>query len=545
MLGWLKDLLNGIGSVRAVFDLREAMKRALPIVGLDATCGDGSNASPEHVNLRRTRSGATFSSFYTVNNPDFDLDALLEKRCDEEQDEADLTGADAVADPPSGTPSPLSSLPPSPSSSRSPSPRPKEAKRPRLDTPATPPSAPPPPATSSINPDVHKASKKKRSRGDRQKKAQMRAAGRDWTAPTPGALRNSRHLVSASFVGVDLDWQAQPVTRTGFTALRDDGEEDVYALEDFFGPNPVYYGFKLVEWDGRETCGICSQDERVFGVCAGHPDDPDWHKVHKALADAICKCGESVKFPKDAREHRRGKFGAQACGVSHGGGQTAPANLKHTPKMAAMLTYLINLTAMIRVAHFASSVFFNWAPRLWLFYAKHMQTIFEHDPTLERNFAQSVWACITINFGPRTMTYKHRDFGNLPFGWCAITALGKFDPNRGGHLILWECGLVIRFPPGSTIIIPSGIIHHSNIKIAEDETRYSVTQYTSGALFRWAQHGCKLDEDFYSSLTPSEYAREKERNKNRWREGARLWSTISELRSGATERVDTLDRPVA
>ena len=72
----------------------------------------------------------------------------------------------------------------------------------------------------------------------------------------------------------------------------------------------------------RQTCGICSQDERVFGVCAGHPDDPDWHKVHKALADAICKCGQSVKFPKDAQEHRRGKFGAQACGVSHGGGQT-------------------------------------------------------------------------------------------------------------------------------------------------------------------------------------------------------------------------------
>ncbi|KAL1739419.1 hypothetical protein HDZ31DRAFT_68957 [Schizophyllum fasciatum] len=196
---------------------------------------------------------------------------------------------------------------------------------------------------------------------------------------------------------------------------------------------------------------------------------------------------------------------------------------------------------MIRIAHFASSVFYNWAPRLWMHYAEHMRVLFENDPTLERNFAKSVWACITINFGPRTVTYKHRDFGNLPYGWCAITALGKYDPDRGGHLVLWECGLVIRFPPGSTIIIPSSIIHHSNTKIARKETRYSVTQYTTGAIFRWVQHGCVLDEEYYSSLSPAEHRDAMKANASRWREGAKLWSTISELRDPAMYRVEVLD----
>ena len=63
--------------------------------------------------------------------------------------------------------------------------------------------------------------------------------------------------------------------------------------------------------------------------------------------------------------------------------------------------------------------------------------------------------------------------------------LGDFDPTKGSHLVLWECKLVIEFPPGSTILIPSAIITHSNVPIQAGEKRYSVTQYATGVLFRW------------------------------------------------------------
>ena len=36
-----------------------------------------------------------------------------------------------------------------------------------------------------------------------------------------------------------------------------------------------------------------------------------------------------------------------------------------------------------------------------------------------------------------------RGMANLPFGLCAITSLGSFDHKRGGHLILWQCWLVM------------------------------------------------------------------------------------------------------
>ncbi|KAL1740800.1 hypothetical protein HDZ31DRAFT_46760, partial [Schizophyllum fasciatum] len=530
------------------------------VLEVSAACGvDGKTRQLGYAPLRTTRSGAAFSNYYTVNNPEFDLDCLLDECCRDgaECDEEEPVGAD-VEDgwtedegPASGTSSPLSSLPPSCAASRTPSPAPSSNKRPRPEspppnrTPATragqrPPLAHPSRAGTATATGKHKASKKKNSRKSRQRQAQRRAGEGNWAPPPANLLRNARHLADANFLEVPLNWDAQPVTSTGFTAKREEGEKKTYALDDFIGPKAKVQGFKLINWNGSEPSGLVANDGRVFGVLAGHPDDPKWQETHEGLADEIAKGAARASFPASSKDHRRGKFGAEAHGASHGGGQTAPGVLKHTKGMTKVLLYLIGLSSMIRIAHFASAVFFNWAPALWTFYADHMRILFENDPTLRRNFARSIWACITINFGLRTVTFKHRDFGNLPFGWCAITALGRFDPDRGGHLVLWECELVIRFPPGSTIIIPSAIINHSNTVIGGRETRYSVTQYTAGAIFRWVQHGCKLDEAYYDSLSESEALEAKRANARRWREGVKLWSKIEDLQSRAQEIVHTL-----
>jgi hypothetical protein len=90
-----------------------------------------------------------------------------------------------------------------------------------------------------------------------------------------------------------------------------------------------------------------------------------------------------------------------------------------------------------------------------------------------------VFAYATFNFGPNTCCFDHVNYRNLPFDWCAITALGMFNPTLGGHLVLWDLKIVIEFPPGSTILISSGAIRHSNIAIRQSETRYSFTQYTA------------------------------------------------------------------
>lgn len=87
------------------------------------------------------------------------------------------------------------------------------------------------------------------------------------------------------------------------------------------------------------------------------------------------------------------------------------------------------------------------------------------------------------------MTLEHVDVTNVPYGFCAIFACGSYDPTKGGHLILFNLSLVIQFPPGSTILVPSGTIRHGNVAIQANETRQSFTQYCPGGLLRWVAYG--------------------------------------------------------
>lgn len=150
---------------------------------------------------------------------------------------------------------------------------------------------------------------------------------------------------------------------------------------------------------------------------------------------------------------------------------------------------------------------------------------------LHRPFINSIWSACTFNLGPYTCALGHRDFANLAFGWCAITALGTFDYTKGGHLILWDCKLVLEFPPGTTILIPSAAVFHSNIPISDEERRYSFTQYTAGGLFRWVEHGFQSEEEYLATLTPAELKQERELGLQRAVEGAGLFSTLEELKA--------------
>ncbi|KAF9490854.1 hypothetical protein BDN71DRAFT_1376878, partial [Pleurotus eryngii] len=103
-------------------------------------------------------------------------------------------------------------------------------------------------------------------------------------------------------------------------------------------------------------------------------------------------------------------------------------------------------------------------------------------------FKNSPWVAMTFNMGSQTVCFPHLDSGNLPWGWCGVTALREFNPNFGGHLVLWDLGLVIQFPPGATILIQSALMRHSNTLIRDRETRYSITQYSAGGLFHWVEN---------------------------------------------------------
>jgi hypothetical protein len=145
-------------------------------------------------------------------------------------------------------------------------------------------------------------------------------------------------------------------------------------------------------------------------------------------------------------------------------------------------------------------------------------------------FDNSVYPACAMNMGPQTVCLPHRDSGNKAGGWCSITSAGTFDPQCGGHLVLWELKLVIEFPPGSTINIPSSLITHSNTTIGAAETRVSFTQYAAGALFRWVDQGCRT-EARCKDEHPRMFEELREGDVDRFAEACNLYSTVLELRA--------------
>ncbi|KAF8184029.1 hypothetical protein K438DRAFT_1598662, partial [Mycena galopus ATCC 62051] len=146
---------------------------------------------------------------------------------------------------------------------------------------------------------------------------------------------------------------------------------------------------------------------------------------------------------------------------------------------------------------------------------------------LHRPFLQSAFSCAAFNFGT-VCTFKHRDVCNLPFGWCAIQALGMFDAEKGGHLVLWDVKLVVEFPAGALILLPSATIAHSNVPVADGEKRISFTQFTAGNLFHYVDNGFRTQTQL-ATEDPSEYDRLMKDKEARWEHGLKLFSTIDEL----------------
>jgi len=140
-----------------------------------------------------------------------------------------------------------------------------------------------------------------------------------------------------------------------------------------------------------------------------------------------------------------------------------------------------------------------------------------------------VFPCRTFNLGQQSVSVPHTDHNNLAQGWCSITPLGNFDSVAGGHLVLWDLGLIVQFPPGTTALIPSSLILHFNTPIQPGEVRYSIVQYASGHLFRWVKNGFCTNTDLKKQATKEELEQWKRENDGRWKSAVDSFTTLEEL----------------
>lgn len=179
-----------------------------------------------------------------------------------------------------------------------------------------------------------------------------------------------------------------------------------------------------------------------------------------------------------------------------------------------------------------SGTFELWAPNLYGYYQDRLGRLYQHFKKTKYRFKENIpgsaFPCATFNFGPNTRTFRHRDSLNCPFGWCAIQALGDFDPTAGGHLILWDLKLLIEFPPGATIFIPSATLEHSNVPVRHGQRRVSFTQYCSGGIFRWVDNDFQTEDELKAN-NPAMYWHMMGLKQSRWAMGLALLSRVDDL----------------
>ncbi|THU78007.1 hypothetical protein K435DRAFT_701052, partial [Dendrothele bispora CBS 962.96] len=264
---------------------------------------------------------------------------------------------------------------------------------------------------------------------------------------------------------------------------------------------------------------------KIFAALVGNPpDDPTWQSVHTEAALLLEKHRHSVVLPHEDIS-RRGVRKYISTGYSFGGGQKLPMPLNQHPRNQQIIDDLLASECFQRISGHVSSAFSTWAPKLHQQYVNMLSKYQAEDPLFSKNFSKSAFAAATFNFDEQTETMEHVDYFNYIVGWCGITSLGRFNHTKGGHVILWDLRIVIEFPAGTSMIIPSCYLRHSNTSIAPGETRQSFTEYSASGLFRYMDDGMKTRV----SMSIDEREMKKRDAWEKAREAIRIYSTFNEL----------------
>ncbi|KAK1224525.1 hypothetical protein PQX77_012571 [Marasmius sp. AFHP31] len=381
-----------------------------------------------------------------------------------------------------------------------------------------------------------------------EKQWHAKAEKRDWQKQTHGrpkrreareALREQSGLpfkgitikkglgsLSAHTISAELPSEKVRVVRTGYTGARQGQRGKVTHTLD----EAKREGLNNAGWDGKMTCLLATANGTVVGICyPPNAKSTQLEEQEKMGAETLEHLTKTVHLSPKEMCNNRGTSPALARGISHGGGQEEPTMCCHSRTVNEALDRLASLPIFNRYSGTTNHCLKFYAPNAHELQEDKLKKLLQHHPHLKQNFNDTVFTACTWNIGPQFVSYPHIDSNNYPFTWCAITAMGDFNPDLGGHLILWDLGIYIRFPPGATILIPSALLVHSNVSVHPGEKRYSFVQYTAGALLRWVANSFQTQDQWEANASDDMKALRRRENKDRVANGLSMFSTVEEL----------------
>ncbi|KAJ7358145.1 hypothetical protein DFH08DRAFT_953331 [Mycena albidolilacea] len=260
---------------------------------------------------------------------------------------------------------------------------------------------------------------------------------------------------------------------------------------------------QFADWQGEHTHVILDRKQHVVGVLVAPPQPgQDWNAVVAAATAAVWEARDKMTFPAAACQHRRVSgdgFPAEGFGFAFSGGRQVVGNIKSSSaRNAAAMEELLSDPNVARMATYPIPPFQSLCYNIFADYHTTKQTLLQKNPRLHRTFPRSPFTAVTVNLGPVSVSPPHTDFANKADGMCLIGALGRFDPDKGGHLVLWDYDLIVRFP-----------------RVAAGEECFSLIQYCAGGLFRWVANGFQTDLSWRASATAEDVVNQEEERKMR------------------------------
>lgn len=96
---------------------------------------------------------------------------------------------------------------------------------------------------------------------------------------------------------------------------------------------------------------------------------------------------------------------------------------------------------------------------------------------------------------------------------------------------MWSLGVVVEFPPGCGILLPSAPVEHSNTPLAPGERRSSVAFFLSSGLARWYHNGYMSDKEYLERASAEQKKKWQGYRDHLWEFGMSLWKHEAKTRA--------------
>ncbi|KAJ3564450.1 hypothetical protein NP233_g8288 [Leucocoprinus birnbaumii] len=296
--------------------------------------------------------------------------------------------------------------------------------------------------------------------------------------------------------------------------------------------------YTYVSWDGKTPRPLIDTAGVVFGVLAGRPNDDEWLRASERLYEAMRIEASGANFTDESLHdpkvlhHGRGHFPAINAGITPGQGSQFP-HMVDLKIYDEMISRLLKNKDLQYLADWHSWCIKAWSPDLYDRLKACLDKLHAHPiygEGLERITPAGIFPAAAFNFGPNATTDPHRDVKNYAFGWCSIQPVGPFKSEKGGHIFFDDLRLVVQFPSGSVILIPSATLTHANIRVTEGDERASFTQYFPAGILRFVENGFRTEKKIKKSLKSHKAKLEFHERKSKGSEiGMRIWKRLPEL----------------